>query len=688
MSSHHHHLGTQTPLGEIDHVHHLSEHIGALYLNDEYSDVVLLVEGHRFHGHKAILAARSEYFRALLFGGMRESQQTEIELKGTSVVAVKALLKYIYTGHMSLVNQKEDVILDMLGLAHQYGFVDLETSISDHLREALQIRNVGAIYDAARLYQLDALTNMCCTFFDKHAEAILEHPSFLLLSPGALKDICSRDSFCAPEVHIFRAVCRWVRHNIDCRSEDDITELVAGDCDDTVEEESDEEEARIQAKKDALSVVRLPLLSLSELLKEVRQSGLISPDAILDAIEEQTGKDTDLKYRGHLLPGKNVATVRLGAKVLQGEMRSALLDGNSVTYDMELGYTRHTIAESGAASDASSSEPGILIELGMPCIINHISMLLWDRDLRSYSYYIEVSMDHKEWLRVVDHTGYHCRSWQSLYFASRVVKYIRIVGTYNTVNKVFHVVSMEASYNPNPVTIEKGLIVPKNNVARVECSASVIEGVSRSRNALLDGDTSNYNWDSGYTCHQLGSGAILIQLSQPYLIDSMRLLLWDCDDRSYSYYIEVSINSWDWELVIDKTREVCRSWQTLRFERRPVVFIRIVGTHNTANEVFHCVHFECPAQIDESGCSTTSKPAVSITPNKETHPPHKITAKVNENSEEVEKSPMLSQARITRPPDVTGGAVDVQTPDGAIDLEFNDRSHQDKGDSIRLSNWK
>jgi hypothetical protein len=25
----------------------------------------------------------------------------------------------------------------------------------------------------------------------------------------------------------------------------------------------------------------------------------------------------------------------------------------------------------------------------------------------------------------------------------------------------------------------------------------------RSRNALLNGDTSNYDWDSGYTCHQV-----------------------------------------------------------------------------------------------------------------------------------------------------------------------------------------
>ena len=28
------------------------------------------------------------------------------------------------------------------------------------------------------------------------------------------------------------------------------------------------------------------------------------------------------------------------------------------------------------------------------------------------------------------------------------------------------------------------------------------------------------------------------------------------------------------------------------------MFSRIVGTHNTANEVFHCVHFEAPAMAD------------------------------------------------------------------------------------------
>ena len=61
-----------------------------------------------------------------------------------------------------------------------------------------------------------------------------------------------------------------------------------------------------------------------------------------------------------------------------------------------------------------------------------------------------------------------------------------------------------------------------DNVATIDASAAVIEGVSRSRNALINGNTKNYDWDSGYTCHQLGSGAIVVQLAQPYIIGSMR----------------------------------------------------------------------------------------------------------------------------------------------------------------------
>nr|XP_006004592.1 PREDICTED: BTB/POZ domain-containing protein 9 [Latimeria chalumnae] len=493
---------------------------------------------------------------------MRESQpKAEIPLQDTTAEAFTMLLRYIYTGRATLRDEKEEVLLDFLSLAHKYGFPELEDSTSEYLCTILTVQNVSMIYDVASLYSLPRLTTTCSMFMDRNAPEVLASEGFLSLSKAALLTVVTRDSFAASEKDIFQALIAWCRHH------------------------ADEKHAEI------MHAVRLPLMSLTELLNVVRPSGHLSPDAILDAIKIRSeSRDMDLNYRGMLIPEENIATMKYGAQVVKGELKSALLDGDTQNYDLDHGFSRHPIDD-----DCRS---GLQVKLGQPSIINHIRILLWDRDSRSYSYYIEVSMDELDWVRVIDHSNYLCRSWQNLYFPACVCRYVRIVGTHNTVNKVFHLVAFECMFSNKSFTLEKGLLVPSENVATISACASVIEGVSRSRNALLNGDTKNYDWDSGYTCHQLGSGAIVVQLAQPYIIGSLRLLLWDCDDRSYSYYIELSTNQQQWIRVADRTKVPCKSWQTITFERQAASFIRIVGTHNTANEVFHCVHFECPAQSD------------------------------------------------------------------------------------------
>ena len=556
----HHRLRTQTSMGEVDHVNYLSENIGALFMKDDYCDVTLLVESSRYPAHRVILAARSEYFRALLYGGLRESRPdcAEIEMKDTSSGAFQHLLKYIYTSKMTLSDLKEESLLDVLGLAHQYGFTHLEGSISTYLRAILNVRNVCLIYDIGSMYSLDTLARTCLEYMDANAAEILHSDAFLLLSSSSLGEVLSRDSFCAPEIDIFHAVRRWHEQNL-------------------------EEDAQT-----VMRVVRLPLMNLEDLLNKVRLSSMVTADVILDAIKlKNESRDMDLKYRGFLTPEENVATLRHGAQVIRGEMKAALLDGDNQNYDLDRGFTRHPIDD--------NEGQGIAVKLGQSSIINTVRLLLWDKDMRSYSYYIEVSMDDNDWVRIVDHTKFLCRSWQYLRFPATVARYIRIVGSHNTVNRVFHLVAFECMFSSSQSRLDGGIIVPKDNISTIDASACVIEGVSRSRNALINGDTKNYDWDSGYTCHQLGSGAIIVQLAQPYIVDSMRLLLWDCDGRSYSYYVEVSVDQLVWELVADKTHEGCRSWQIITFEKRPITFVKIVGTNNTANEVFHCVHFECPA---------------------------------------------------------------------------------------------
>lgn len=62
-------------------------------------------ENYYFLDHDLLLSLYT-LFRALLFGGLRESHQAEVEIKDTNLTAFKVLLKYIYTGWVSLGSEK------------------------------------------------------------------------------------------------------------------------------------------------------------------------------------------------------------------------------------------------------------------------------------------------------------------------------------------------------------------------------------------------------------------------------------------------------------------------------------------------------------------------------------------------------------------------------------------------------
>ena len=96
---------------------------------------------------------------------------------------------------------------------------------------------------------------------------------FLSLSQVALIDLLSRDSFFAPEIEIFRAIVQWMERN----------------------------NVGVDDARDLLKVVRLQLVSHSDLFNIIRPSGLYQPDQILDALHFQSEKKPqELQQRGLL----------------------------------------------------------------------------------------------------------------------------------------------------------------------------------------------------------------------------------------------------------------------------------------------------------------------------------------------------------------------------------------------------
>lgn len=249
-------------------------------------------------------------------------------------------------------------------------------------------------------------------------------------------------------------------------------------------------------------------------------------------------------------------------------------------------------------------------------MLNTIRFYYVGRDFHTYSYFIETCPNKNQpvWEPVVDYTKYHCQWWQLLHFTLRVVHQVKLVATRNvgTASRMIpalqvRLYNLDRSYNVDPGT---GLIIPTENVARKDMCASVINDENGQGVVfpLQRGSTrpTDENICQGLAAHVINQhnphASITIQLVQPYLVSSMRFLLWNgppgSNERRYSYCVEVSADIKNWTMVSDKRGDWLASWQEVTFEAQPVVYIRIRGTRvNSGDRRFGITYFECPSTL-------------------------------------------------------------------------------------------
>ncbi|XP_017155081.1 BTB/POZ domain-containing protein 9-like [Drosophila miranda] len=330
----------------------------SLCMDQLFSDITFLVEDQSLPAHRMILGKRSNYFYGLLYGGMSESKKDLIRLD-VPLEAFKIILGYLYSGTLPLSQLDLNAIFKVLGLANMYCLLEVEKAIAKHLHQNLDVSNVCMILDTARQFNLADLTMKCLDFVDRHTGQLFARESFQMLSKESLEEVLRRDTFLAHELQIFHMVCKWSRHNhsVDIKS--------------------------------LLSLVRLPLISVKDLVNVVRPSGIIHPDAIFDAIKTAFNP-SNLAYRAVLHPWLNVASGTHGARSLT----------------------------------VSSYE--ILIKLKFWCIINNIRVV---NTLTAFSLNctVLISCNFTHWVRMGNIRFTASKPSHNIRFTRRPVRYIRIV---------------------------------------------------------------------------------------------------------------------------------------------------------------------------------------------------------------------------------------------------------------------
>ncbi|XP_037035105.1 BTB/POZ domain-containing protein 9-like isoform X2 [Bradysia coprophila] len=219
-----------------------------LYLNPDISDVVFVVDGEKVPAHKFILSLRSSYFHALISGSFSESSRSEIVLN-VPLIAFKHVLRYIYTGCVSLQEMDRETVLELLSLSDEYTIEELKSGITSYLKETVTINNCWTALNTVCLNQSKEMEAAVLHVLRQNTEAVLQSDDLKTFSSGSLRALLQRDTFFVAEIDLFKAVLKWRQHNTDVPDNDFQT---------------------------IVSSIRFELVELEHLVSTVRESGALS----------------------------------------------------------------------------------------------------------------------------------------------------------------------------------------------------------------------------------------------------------------------------------------------------------------------------------------------------------------------------------------------------------------------------
>jgi hypothetical protein len=160
------------------------EQFRSLLESGDHSDVTFIVGDLREEvcAHKAILSARSEYFKAMFRkGGMAESTQSIVEIGGHDKQTFSKMLEHIYTDTVAnLESCSPNDVMTLLQMANEFCLDELQRLCEHAASKVLSFDNIGRFMLMSSKFGASELRDACKKYVREHGTTLRSDDKFRL----------------------------------------------------------------------------------------------------------------------------------------------------------------------------------------------------------------------------------------------------------------------------------------------------------------------------------------------------------------------------------------------------------------------------------------------------------------------------------------------------------------------------
>ncbi|XP_044273906.1 kelch-like protein 23 isoform X4 [Varanus komodoensis] len=203
-----------------DHSHPVEflEAFRTFYLEGLFTDIILqCATGVTFQCHKAVLAACSNYFKAMFTSDMKEKSKNQIKLSGLSPTVLESLVFYTYTSEIQITKKNVQSLLEAADLLQ---FTSVKKACEQFLIRHLDIDNCLGMHSFAEYHVCPELEKESRRLLLSRFDDVWKQEEFLEISSEKLQFILSRRNLCIwKEEAAIEPIIKWIAYDVDNRTE-------------------------------------------------------------------------------------------------------------------------------------------------------------------------------------------------------------------------------------------------------------------------------------------------------------------------------------------------------------------------------------------------------------------------------------------------------------------------------------